>query len=304
MRRHRNKTLIAFLALVFVLLLSVRGYSEAQEFSQGKLSLKLTDGIRYAAIGDMNRHLESMDSYYYNRPWTSVTGRIKGLNNWSDDWQVEVIIRVFSKFSFGLAASYFHRKNESAIYAVDFDAYEIDREFIFKPEITVIMPLGFNLYYLLYSRSRLNISAHGGIGWYLAKMKEEKIDNAIYPSGDVYYDRRFWDVKNYFTFGLQGGLEMEYSLAKNLALVADFQGRILRINHLKGYVRYETNYGAGLTITESGHLHFYGSPDHYDLDIPLPYRAFYLQDSNGYVERKAILDLSGLSLRIGFKLRL
>jgi hypothetical protein len=70
-------------------------------------------------------------------------------------------------------------------------------------------------------------------------------------------------------------------------------------------VKYETNLGSGLTIVEGGHLHFFGSRDYYyDLDIPIPGHVF--EDSNEieYIERNAVLDLSGFSLRIGIRIKL
>ncbi|MCK4430344.1 MAG: hypothetical protein KAW19_03485, partial [Candidatus Aminicenantes bacterium] len=62
-----------------------------------------------------------------------------------------------------------------------------------------------------------------------------------------------------------------------------------------------TNFGSGLTIGEGGTLHFFGRSDYYDLDIPLPYHIF---NENGYIERNAVLDLSGFSLRIGIRIKL
>lgn len=304
MSKPKNRTSIVLLVLVSFLSLAGLGYSEGQKSPYPRLSLKLTGGTRYTAIGDMNMHLQSMNNYYlHEQSWAGVSGKIEKLNNWSGDWQVELRIENSSKMSFGLAASFFQRRNQSAIYAADVHEYRIDRQFIFKPEIKVIMPLGLNLYYSLYSRSRLNIFVNGGIGWYLAKMKEDKTGKAIYPLGDIYFDRRFWEVKNNKSFGFQGGVGMEYSFIRNLALVAELQGRFLRIGHLTGNVKYETNYGTGMTITEGGHLHFFGSPDYYDLDIPLP---FHFQDTDKihYIERDAILDLSGFSFRIGIRIKL
>lgn len=186
------KKIIWLLFFLFLLPLSTICFAEKQRSLWPIPSIKLTGGGRYTAIGDMNTHLNSMN-YIYNLDWSGVSGKIENLNNWSEDWEVELKIDLSPQIAFGLAASIFQRRNQSSIYAYEVDAYRIDRQFIFKPEIKIIMPLGFNLYYSVYSKSRLNVFINAGLGCYLAKMKETFIQNAIYPLGDIYFDNRFWE---------------------------------------------------------------------------------------------------------------
>ncbi|MBC8359300.1 MAG: hypothetical protein H8E54_10215 [Candidatus Aminicenantes bacterium] len=231
---------------------------------------------------------------------SDVSGKIEKLNNLSNDWELELKIDGSPRIGFGIAASFFHRRNQSSIYAYQ-PEFGRDYEMIFKPEIKVIMPFGLNLYYSIYSGSKLNIFINSGIGWYLGKMTENKIQNFTYPLGDVYFVNRYWEVENNFSLGFRGGVGFEYSLIKNLALVVELQGRYIRIGNLEGTVKYETNFGSGLTIVERGTLHFFGYGDNYDLDIPLPYHIFNEID---YIERNAVLDLSGFLLRIGIRIKL
>ena len=163
-------------------------------------------------------------------------------------------------------------------------------------------PLILSLYYSVYSSSRLNISINSGIGWYWGKMKEDKIENFIYPLGDVYFDNRYWEVEDKFSLGFLGGVQLEYSIIKNLALVVELQGRYIRIGNLKGTAKYETNFGGGRTFEESGTLHFFSYDYYYDLDIPLPSHINLTNEKD--IERKAVLDLSGFSLRIGIRIKL
>jgi len=296
----RNKKIIWVFIFSFIILNKI-GFSEEKQRFESKYSIKLTSGGRYTAIGDMNKHLNSMNNYKDIPEMSGVSGKIEKLNNWSSDWELELKIDGSPKIGFGIATSFFHRRNQSSLYAYQVPEFGRDSQTIFKPEIKAIMPLGLKLYYSVYSDSRLNIFINSGIGWYIGKMKENKIANAIYPLGDVYFENRYWEVENNFSLGFQGGVGFEYSLKKNLALVMELQGRYIRIGNLKGTVRYETNFGTGLTIVERGTLHFFRYGYYYDLNITLPCHLF---NEIEEIERPAVLDLSGFSLRIGIKIKL
>jgi len=298
----RNKKIIWLLFILSFIIFNKIGFSEERQSFKPRFSIKLTAGGGYVAIGDMNKHLDSMNGYkdYSGVSISDVSGKIEKLSNQSNDWELELKIDASPKIGFGIATSFFHRRNQSSIYAYEVPEFGRDYEMIFEPEIKVIMPLGLNLYYSIYSGSKLNVFINSGIGWYLGKMTENKIENLIYPLGDVYFDNRYWEVENN-ALGFHGGVGFEYSLIKNLALVVELQGRYLRIGNLEGTVKYETNFGTGLTIGDGGTLHFFGMSYYYDLDIPLPSHIF---PPFEYIERTAVLDLSGFLLRIGIKIKL
>ncbi len=225
-RKKRTIWPMLFFLIVF---LSIIASSEERKSFKPRFSIKLTAGGGYVAIGDMNKHLDSMNNYkdYSGVSMSDVSGKIEKLNNWSNDWELELKIDASPKIGFGIATSFFHRRNQSSIYAYQVPEFGRDYEMIFEPEIKVIMPLGLNLYYSIYSGSKLNVFINSGIGWYSGKMTENKISNFIYPLGDVYFDNRYWEVENNLSLGFRGGVGFEYSLIKNLALVVELQGRYL-----------------------------------------------------------------------------
>ena len=298
-----NKKIIWLLFILSFIIFNKIGFSEERQSFKPRFSIKLTAGGGYVAIGDMNKHLDSMNNYknYSGISMSDVSGKIEKLNNWLGDWELELKIDASSKIGFGIATSFFHRRNQSSIYAYQVPEYGRDYEMIFKPEIKVIMPFGLKLYYSIYSGSKLNVFINSGIGLYLGKMTENKITNSIYPLGDVYFDNRYWEVENKRSLGFQGGVGFEYSLIKNLALVVELQGRHIRIGNLVGTVKYETNFGSGRTIKMGGTLHFFEMGYYHDLDIPLP---IYIPEIEPPIERNAVLDLSGFLLRIGIRIKL
>ena len=299
----RNKKIIWLLFILSFIIFNKIGFSEERQKFKQRISIKLTAGGGYVAIGDMNKHLDSMNGYkYYSGVSISdVSGKIEKLSNQSNDWELELKIDASPKIGFGFATSFFHRRNQSSIYAYQVPEFGRDYKMIFEPEIKVIMPVGLNLYYSIYSGSKLNVFINSGIGWYLGKMTENMTENFIYPDGDVYFNNRYWEVENNLSLGFHGGVGFEYNLKKNLALVVELQGRYLRIGNLEGTVKYETNFGTGLTIGEGGTLHFFEMGYYYDLDIPLPAHLFPPLE---HIERNAVLDLSGFLLRIGIKIKL
>jgi hypothetical protein len=289
------------LSLLVLALGTMGSAQEKQSFKPG-FHIKLTGGPFQAAIGDMNTHLGSMDGYYRRYYQSEGSGEIRRLG-WSSEWQMELLWDASSKIRWGLATHFSRLKNESTFLGAYVQEYRIDHEIVFRPQIDVVAPLRLSVYYSVYSNRKINILLHSGFGVYSAKMKEEHIRNFIYPDGDVYYDNRSWSVKSRPSFGLHGGVSAEYGLGRNLALVAELQGRYLKINDLRGSVKYTTNFGMGWPIVEGGSLHFFAmGEDYYDLDIPLPAHAM-VYGLPQYLERKAVLNLSGLSFRVGIRVR-
>jgi hypothetical protein len=267
--------------------------------------LKLTGGGFQAAVGDMNTHLGSINDFYRNNYQVEGSGGIKTLGHLANEWQLEAVWDISPKMRWGLATSQFtYFRNESIYRYADIQTYRIDREIMLRPEIEVAVPVRLSLYYSVYSAGRLSIHLHSGIGLYYAGMKERMSERHIYPSGNVFYDDRFWSAQKKTMIGWHGGVSAECSLGRNLALVAEVQGRYLKLNDLTGFVKYTNNYGYGLDFSESGTLHFFSSPEgYYDICIPMPVFWAYQGENRQYVDRKAVLDLSGFSFRLGIRIR-
>ena len=301
--KERKALIVLSLAL---LVLGRPAFGEqAKKFKPG-FHLKVAGGVFNAAIGDMNTHLRSMNEYLRAYYQEEASGETKALSRWANEWQLEALWDISPKFRWGLAVVPFTRfKNESTFFGADVREYRIDHEISFKPEIKLTVPAMLSVYYSVYSSSRLNFFVHTGIGLYLATMKEEYNRNYIYPRGDVYYNRRFWSVESKANFGFHGGISLEYGLGRNMAFVCELQGRYVRVKDLRGQVEYTTNFGSGRPIGEGGVLHFFGSSaSYFDLDIPLPFHLGIPNEDDEYVERKAILNLNGFSLRFGLRVRI
>lgn len=288
-----------FLGLAFFLVvLCGAAFPQVRASSVAPFSLRLSGGGAWSTIGDLNAHLSSLDQRYGYL--TAPQGGIQGLSRLSNDWEIELRVATKTRLSFGFASSFYRSKGSSSL--AGGTEFGFDRTFTVRPEISVVMPLGLRLYYSLYSGGGLDLYAVGGAGWHSARMKEATEETSIYPLGDVYYNKRYWDVRSNHALGLVGGLGLEFRIVRGVAFVSEIQARSLRFDEFLGAVRYESNYGSGLTFGETGTLHFFSMGGYYDMDVPPPMHLD-VEVVPG-VERHARLDLSGVALRVGVRIAL
>lgn len=305
MKKQSVLVSLTFFSVLSLLSLSLASSADERDGVGSRFSLKLTGGARYAAVGDLNDYLASFNQ----RPDTC--GKAAEIANWASDWEVELRMRLSSRFSLGLASSgFFNKKNPSSIFIYGGDAWipettKSDYQIEFKPEIEAAMPLGLNLYYSFCQGSRMNLLVGLGLGWYTGKMSENYVMNSYQSDGGTYFGSLYWSVRNNFSLGFRGGLGLEYGLTDELALVFEVQGRFARINSLKGEICAMTNnsFNEDTGILYSYQWAMYG-------DGPW-YRELMVHKSppeGGIVSvrdvREARLDLSGFALRLGLRMRL
>jgi len=279
---------------------------------KSRFSLKLTGGGSFAAIGDMNSHLQSIDNndtfkYWRTHDPTSISGEIKTLNNWGYDFELELMMKFNPKFSIGLAASApFHRRNESTVIftqqeipAVGFQKINME----YRPEIRLPFLIRLSFYYSWLSMTRFRANIMGGIGYYPVTLSEyiKEITHTHSIMGDsMALDITDWNAKEKYPFGFHGGIGMEYALSEEFSFVIDIQGRYIRFGNLRasGEFRQEA-----MTFRRSGVLYYltYWHPV-----IEAKYDKLDISETEvgGENVRKAILDLSGFSLKVGIKVNL
>lgn len=308
------RVIFRLLLLSILCLLLVRPLqAEEKRPFWSRFSLKLTGGGGFIAVGDMNNHLESINKndnfkYWRKHDPTSISGEIKKLNNWGYDFELELIMNINPKFSVGLATSApFRRSNESSIlFPANYDrgigpqTIEMD----YRPEIRLSFPIKLSLYYSWLSTTRFKTNIVGGIGYYPNSISEYYM-HKIFPYGSsflktvtVSYD---WSAKGKHPFGLHAGIGLEYSLNEEFSLVADIQGRFIRIGNLRGQKEYRQS---SERIRVAGTLLYHTI---WDPGIDASYDELVISetyDPGNENVRKAILDLSGFSLRVGVKINL
>ncbi|NMC66038.1 MAG: hypothetical protein GYA53_07860 [Acidobacteria bacterium] len=315
MKVERKKISIIFswasFLLVLGLALSIFAFASAyaEESSQFKpgFHLKVTGGLSQSTIGDMNTHLSTMHDFYARQFGNLASGEIKALNSAREDVELEFMWDLSRKFRLGLGTSIPTRyRKESAWQSPDPQNPQMRYEITVEPEIKAWRPVKLSVYYSICHGEAIDLRAYTGVSFYSTKMSEDKTFRTYYVDGTMHEDGESLMVDRATRAGWHGGLSLEYGVVKNLSIVADIEGCLMRNSSMKGSELYYYNYPSEGAILETGALYFVGSSEtYYDLMIGEPIHLDAIgQEPPGYVERKARLDLSGFSFRLGLRLRL
>lgn len=304
-----------WLTLVFSMVFLIRiVYSEEIENFKPKFSIKLTGGYGYVPLGDINEFLDTRsdlsrkEEIYWSEKFF-LMDEIKNIN-YGLNFEGELRINISSKFAVAVGTEYIHAKKESYLILRGKNSIKTytARE-SYEPKITII-PVKLGIYYKLPLLPRTSLLFNIGGGYYFAKSslffdQHEEWSSLSYDSA---YFESFWTEHTYKfnggNFGFHGGIGFEYSLGKNLSLVIEGQGRYVKIKELKGKDIMITSWGDKKKIY--GILWYYNREmenkiytyltilDRSSPDLP------YLPSNI----RKAALNLSGFSLRIGIRIKL
>lgn len=316
---ERKKLIFFFLSLFFIFQTKDSFSEEAKKFKP-RLSLVLTATSGSVALNDINRCLGSVNNnktFEYCREHYPdyIIGEIKKLDTSLYDWDAELRINITSRISVGIAASgLFHsgplkRSNESSVtYTYVGYAGPQVHFYGYKPKVEAWMPPAkLSFYYSFPYRSKMNIFFILGIGNYRGKVQEYFRFEVTPPDGGTDWTTRYWESERKSSLGFHGGAGIEYSLAERLALVAELQLRYAVISDFKGLVRRESLLG-GKYSEKTGFLYYHTRFDLFlgaryaDIDAwekPPDYSIYDYADV-----RKAKIDLSGFSLKIGIKIGL
>lgn len=314
-QEDKMKNTIKFLALLFgFLLLAQSVYPEEERPFTQRFSLKLTWGFgSNIPIGDVNTCLESFNNneiFEMHRKYETgqVAGEIKTLDDRISHWEAELRFDLTPRISFGIATSApFHKHNQSSVtYTVIGYAGPQIMTWTFKPNIKVSYPIRLSAHYTSPLILRLRISVSGGFGIYTARISQLLRFDEITPIGKSSWYTWDQEAKRNFALGFHGNISLEYFFTNRLALVAEFQQRYIKISSLKGKVKHENSHGDN--YEKNGTLYYFTTWDHLigarysTLEIwpEIPEDPVRLIDD----VRKAVLDLSGHSFRLGIRIRL
>lgn len=305
--RNKIKVISVIIFISWVYLSNIT-FSEEKR-GKLRLGIKLTGGWGYTLIGDINTHLESLNNI---ETFESATGEITKLKNWSPDWEAELRLNISRSFGISLATSgVINQKNESHLVMTGPGIWGGWTDtFIFKPEAKARMPVKLGMYYNFPIISRINVFSTAGIGYYSASISNyRKFHKIVSPPGESYWMSEYWKTDYKANLGFHGGIGMEYSLTKNIGLVLEVQGRYVKIKNLKGFIQSEDSHSIGRISKRTGYLWSYkisawdfGSYYNLDIDEEPPWGS--IPEISISEVRKAIIDLSGFSLRAGIRIKL
>jgi hypothetical protein len=289
---HSKKKITTWIAFIIsFVFLSQKAFSEEREFFKRKLSIILTGGYCSMSVGDINNYLKSLDNYL--RETTNYEGgKIERLH-YFPDLSIELRLDLSSRFAVDLGMGVMSKKGET-----HFDCTGISppstyyRSYYIKQEIKV-SPLTIKGCYSIFSSSKAHLFLNFGLAYFFSKF-----------SLLIYESRPIWPLPVTYSIssagpGLIGGIGFEYNLANFLALVFEAQGRYSKVRGPEG-----NTYGT----TEDGGGALYIGEKYYAADNR--FRPYLItspsKPSGGDFRnfREAVVDLSGLSLKLGLRIKL
>jgi len=308
----KRKTICIPLLFSLLVLTSLAFPKEGEKFKP-RISLKITGGLGYMILGDINENLDT-ESILANRAerfWPvdfSLKDEIKNIH-YGYDFEGEVRIDIISNFEIavGTGCIYAQKESYSILRGEDSLRTYILRE-AFDPKITII-PVKLGIYYKLPLFKRTAVLFHIGGGYYFTKSSIYDYQHReTYSFMDASRTRSWteYDTKvSGGNFGFHGGIGLEYSLGKNLSVVIEGQRRDVKIKELKGKDIMVTSLYGGDREKIYGTLwyHKYESEGIHLTVLPL---SDLMPESRSYTHtiRKAMFDLSGFSLKLGIRIKL
>ena len=258
-----------------------------------RLSVAFWLGGRHVAVGDLNDGAKGLARYYESRLAAVGDGDVEALH-FGYLLGAEVRIPLSSRFFLSLGAEY---SSGEATSSVAFKEGSSEALYSTKPRLRAT-PISLALLYyplpFFYLRAGLDYTFARGAYFYR------------FSTPNPYEQTEFWQSwtgeASSSGFGYQLGLGLEWSLGSRISLIAEAAFRHSRLGDLEGEDFYQesTNYQS----RERGTLYRIrataGGPE----TFPLVFIRDREPAEAGVLDvRKAELDLSGYSLRLGLKVR-
>ena len=319
MRRLRKKGSVLFLSTLFLVLLAVcrPAIAADKDGLLHKLSFKLSGGLRMTGVGDLRDHVGALDDYLHSfcGGYNYLPGQLDRPGVWSPDVSLEVRFDLGRGLSLGLGTGFVKAADNSASFGIgDFsggapvpDARTITtylrsdiRSIPVQADISRSWPLSRNL----------SFTAGAGVAVYFSSVKLER-RMGIHP---IFYNPQEQMTRpllddlfslNGFGIGPLGKVGLELKISRPLALVFEVEGRYAKTAHLEGLQDYFYYSPLNPEYYVHGEIEGtlrIGTSDKTVMGLTNDFPDLSVTPSE--TMRKARLDLSGFSCRLGLRLRL
>jgi len=296
-KKMKRKPVLLSVAILCIFLLASAG--NAQDFFK-KFSLKISGGLGSTAGGDFNAFPDGMNSLTEDLvPLLGLTktGELEN-PNWGFDFEGELVFSLSRNFGVGLGAGYQKRSKETSLEL----ALEslMSATLTWEPEYSLI-PITLSGYYSFPIASKMNAFLKAGIGYYFAKVYLKLREEYASFIGLEGWNEDEFEGKD-SGFGFHGGLGIEYNLTGTISLFAEGMGRYLKITDWE--FEGTSTYASGV-IKGSGTV-WYVEQFYEEIGKYYPSLEISEQRPTGPEYRnvrEAEVDFSGLSFRVGIRIR-
>ena len=197
--------------------------------STSRFSLKLSGGIGYFSVGELNSTLESMSDYDYLMA-SNVSGRWEKMHG-GMNFRLEAVYLINERLGIGLGGGFFRVSKEDKMHK-EYSS-SLDREDETYTRTIGCVPLTLNIHYMVPLASTLNLSLSGGAGYYLTSF-QFKTDLVELTPKVTNRRSEVFDPESKGTIGFQGSFGLEMMLTKNVGFFVVARGWYASITGLTG----------------------------------------------------------------------
>ncbi|MCR4408994.1 MAG: hypothetical protein NUW11_01695 [Candidatus Saccharicenans sp.] len=324
---HKAKLYLFLMVVIFLFLyLPLKGEHKSREYPRFYLCFAYISGrIR---VGDINNCLISFNNNdlfnyvrKYNPGWEEVQGEIIPLPGKFNSFELSLYVEFKSRLSLGLSIlEPIQKSNESSLlFSLYIDNRTQRMNYYFKPKYWLLFPFEYTLYYKIIDNPKFRFSGGAGSGFYVAGISRTFIYTMIIPEpeGAKAIDDIKIETRRFPFPALVGHLKLltEYSFNSRLSFISEIRLRYGRISCFKGtesleriYYDPSGNVQGIIKAKDKGFLYYFSKEDqdigerYFDLHVwsNLPDATpEFMRDI-----RKASLDLTGVSFKLGLKIKL
>jgi len=268
-----------------------------------RFGLGLYGGKSYSALQDINDSLKGINARFNDLPdVVDFLGPSPQKINAGYEAGGEALVNLMPWLRIGVGAGYIQTSRENTFMSKWWwlGAYSYQDDIDYKVRAIY---LSMNLHVVFPLWKRLNWTATVGVDDYFGRLNS----NIGWSSLEIptSYEETWQGTST--AVGFHGGLGLEFNVFSHLAFVVEGTARYAKLKDLKGDYRCVFRVGTEFVETEKDASLWY-----YDCFDPLSkktYPALYIgrdiPSGREYQNvRKAVVDLSGFSIRAGFKIRL
>jgi hypothetical protein len=264
------------------------------------VSLKFYGGGGYITGGDVNLHIKGTHEINKDSSTWDVTGAEPQPLHLGFNIGGEMFFDLTSRLEISIGGGLFTAEEKANYEFIHKEAAEdpLRNEFILETASTYYTT---GIHFKMPVKDALKLKATVGIGYYIGNIDTQSY---YYLPDATVYDSRMWGGK-FSSIGFHGGLGLEFDVFSKVSFVLETVGRYAKMKNKSGYDRWFVG-SEEKRLTKDGILWYQ------DLYLPTAGKTYpqivgleRKPDHPHYQNpRKANFDLSGISLRVGFKFKL
>jgi hypothetical protein len=272
-------------------------------FSQSSISnfsLRLSGGVSYFSVGELNSVMEGLSDYFYTAD-SNVSGRYESMHL-GMNFSLEAVYLISDRLGIGLGGGFFRVSKEDKLH-YEYANNTIRNDITYTRTIGVV-PLTLNIHYLCPLGSKLNLSLSGGVGYYLTSFDFKGSNVEMRPTV-TNHGTETADYKTKGTIGFQGSLGLDMPLTKNLGIFVAARGRYATVSGLRGELSadwVEDNLPGSYKESD---IRFWVEDYHYNGNIYPDFVTRKDEPASGDIINnihELKIDLSGFSLGVGLRI--